>query len=176
MVTSEIERELRRRAEAPVALGDILESAQNAQDVPGAKWAPRVARVWHAVNGVTERAHTVGIFVERPRRAGAQPVLVVYVDSKSCEVDFMANREVYLARLAQAGLSFAEVRFRQSKRPPTVARRTVEEKTPQEELPDLTPDEEREAAALLEKVPAALKSSVSRALRVSLQAEKLESS
>ena len=175
-MTSEIEREMRRRAEAPTALGDILESAQNVQNVPGTNWTPRVARAWHAVNGVTERAHTVGVFVERPRRAGALPVLVGYGDSKSCEVDFMANREVYLARLAQAGLSFAEVRFRQSKRPPTVARRTVEERTPAEALPELTPAEEREADALLSNVPDALKSSVSRALRVSLQAEKRKNS
>lgn len=173
MVTSEIEREIRRRAGAPVALGDILESTQNAS---GANWTHRVARAWHAVNGVTERAHTVGLFVERPRRAGAPPVLVVYVDSKSCEVDFMANREVYLARLAQAGLSFAEVRFRQSKRPQTVARRTVGEKEPAAPLPALTPAEEREVEALLADVPEALKPSVSQAMRVSLQAEKRKNS
>ena len=171
-MASEIEREARERAEAPSSLGDILEGVQN---VPGTNWTYRVTRAWFAVNGDTERAHTVGTFVEPPRRAGALPVLVVYVDSKSCEVDFMANREVYLARLAQAGLSFSEVRFKQSKRPaPDRSRRAVEAPAP--ELPQLSAEEERGLEELLANVPEELRASVSQAVRVSMRAEKRRNS
>ena len=171
-MASEIEREARERAEAPSSLGDILEGVQN---VPGTNWTYRVTRAWFAVNGDTERQHTVGTFVAPPRRAGALPVLVVYVDSKSCEVDFMANREVYLARLAQAGLSFSEVHFKQSKRPaPDRSRRAVEAPAP--ELPQLSAEEERGLEELLANVPEELRASVSQAVRVSMRAEKRRNS
>ena len=175
-MASEIEREARERADAPSSLGDILEGVQTGvQNVPGTNWTYRVTRAWFAVNGDTERAHTVGTFVAPPRRAGALPVLVVYVDSKSCEVDFMANREVYLARLAQAGLSFSEVRFKQSKRPaPDRSRRAAEAAAP--ELPQLSVEEERGLEELLANVPEELRASVSQAVRVSMRAEKRRNS
>lgn len=183
--TSEIEREVRLREVAPVTVSEVLGGLFPARSAEGGAArdanAPQdVALAWHAVNGDHERAHTVGTFVEPPRRAGALPVLVVYVDTKACQVDFMANREVYLARLAQAGLNFAEVRFRQSKRPRGSEPRKVASarrgEQPARELPELTSEEERDAQALLAKVPETLKDSVSRALRVSMCAEKRRNS
>lgn len=182
---SEIEREARLREVAPAAVSEVLGGLFPARPAEGgntrdANAFQDVALAWHAVNGDHERTHTVGTFVEPPRRSGALPVLVVYVDTKACQVDFMANREVYLARLAQVGLNFAEVRFRQSKRPrgsePRKVVPTRRDERPARELPELTPEEEHDAQALLAHVPETLKDSVSRALRVSMRAEKRRNS
>lgn len=78
----------------------------------------RVVSTWNAVNGEVERRATCGVYVAPASRPGDDPVLVVYVDTRPRATDFMANREVYLARLANAGLRFSELRFRPTKRPP----------------------------------------------------------
>ena len=161
---SEIEREARLREVAPAAVSEVLGGLFPARPAEGgntrdANAFQDVALAWHAVNGDHERTHTVGTFVQ---------------------VDFMANREVYLARLAQVGLNFAEVRFRQSKRPrgsePRKVVPTRRDERPARELPELTPEEEYDAQALLAHVPETLKDSVSRALRVSMRAEKRRNS
>ena len=159
---SEIERETRLREAAPATVSEVLGGLFTARPAEGgntrdANAFQDVALAWHAVNGDHERTHT-----------------------KACQVDFMANREVYLARLAQVGLNFAEVRFRQSKRPRGSEPRKVvpvrREERPARELPELTPEEEHDAQALLAHVPETLKDSVSRALRVSMRAEKRRNS
>ncbi len=176
---SELEAEALRREAAPTPVADAFDALLSSADAQGrvrSTW--NVTRAWYSVNGDYERAHTVGTFVEQPRRAGALPVLVVYVDTKSCEVDFMANREIYLARLEQAGLRFREVRFRQSKRPRAERDGEPRRKAPAAEppLPELSAEEERRAEELLASVPETLRQSVSRAVRVSMRAEKRRNS
>ena len=171
---SELEAEALRREAAPTPVADAFDALLSSADAQGrvrSTW--NVTRAWYSVNGDHERAHTVGTFVEQPRRAGALPVLVVYVDTKSCEVDFMANREIYLARLEQAGL-----RFRQSKRPRAERDGEPRRKAPAAEppLPELSAEEEHRAEELLAGVPEALRQSVSRAVRVSMRAEKRRNS
>ena len=96
VVVSELEAEAARRERAPESLSALIDErvlGERNGDV-GTSW--RTLRTWLAVNGSTERAHTTGVFVEPPRVPGAPPALVVYVDTKACEVDFRANAEVYL--------------------------------------------------------------------------------
>ena len=112
-MADELTAALARRESAPAGLSGILSSMLDAR--ADASW--RVTRAWHAVNGDIERAHTTGTFVREPRRGEDGPVLVVYVDSRSRATDFAANSEVYVARLANAGLSFSKVEFRLSKYP-----------------------------------------------------------
>ena len=110
-MADELSAERARREAAPAALSGILSAMFDER--ADASW--RVTRAWHAVNGDIERAHTTGTFVRDPRRGESGPVLVVYVDSRSRATDFSANSEVYLARLANAGLAFSKVEFRMSK-------------------------------------------------------------
>ena len=176
MARDEISAEVARREAGTSSIAEVFSGAV----VPPAGAGGDVTRAWYAANGDIERAHTTGTFVREPRRGESGPVLVVYVDSRARVTDFSANSEVYLARLAQVGLNFAEVRFRQSKRPrgsePRKVVPTRRDERPARELPELTPEEEHDAQALLAHVPETLKDSVSRALRVSMRAEKRRNS
>lgn len=174
--TSEIEARIRAREERSESVGRVLEAA-----LPGA--SPKLARTmgtmraWLSVNGDLERAHTTGIYVENPRSAGEDPALVVYVDTKACEVDFRANAEVYLARLAAAGMSFSRVTFRQDRRRrPKSAPLPAKRRAAAPELPALSPEEEAEVAALVADLPEPLRKSASQAMRMSLRWDKQKSS
>ena len=63
----------------------------------------RAAIAWHAANGDRERAHTTRVFLKKPRLDGADPIICVYVDNHSFLTDLSANRDLYLARLANWG-------------------------------------------------------------------------
>lgn len=178
---SEIELERRRRESGAQNLSSVLDAISGARGMSDAlrsTW--NVSRAWFSVNGDYERAHTVGTFVD-DRRPGADPVLVVYVDSKAVEVDLMARREIYPARLANCGLRVSEVRFRLSKqryldRRDRTSTRPPAPKTPAAALPALSAQEEAQVDALCSKLPPALRESVSRAMRVSYRAQKQEHS
>ena len=64
----------------------------------------RAAIAWHAANGDRERAHTTRVFLKKSRLDGADPIICVYVDNHSFLTDLTANRDIYLARLANWGL------------------------------------------------------------------------
>ena len=178
-ITSEIEAELTRREAAPESLGSILGEQVLGERAGEVSRSWKVLSTWRSVNGDAERAHTTGVFVEQPRRAGELPALVVYVDTKACEVDFRANAEIYLARLDAAGLRFSRITFRQGRRVRAkqgAAQASLSKKTLPRPLPELSAEEEAEVDALLASVPDSLKASVSRAMRMSLRREKQKSS
>ena len=178
-ITSEIEAELTRREAAPEGLGSILNEQVLGAHAGEVSRSWKVLSAWRSVNGDAERAHTTGVFVEQPRRAGELPGLVVYVDTKACEVDFRANAEIYLARLDAAGLRFSRITFRQDRRARTkqsAAQTFSPKKEPPRPLPELSAEEEAEVDALVASLPDSLKASVSRAMRMSLRREKQKSS
>ena len=179
-MADELTAALARRESAPAGLSGILSSMLDAR--ADASW--RVTRAWHAVNGDIERAHTTGTFVREPRRGEDGPVLVVYVDSRSRATDFAANSEVYVARLANAGLSFSKVEFRLSKYP---ARDRGTEGAPSPRPPAMPAPRGRDAdsssvplpreeAAEIERacagLPSTLRESVSRAMRASYRCQR----
>ncbi|WP_455137500.1 hypothetical protein [Thermophilibacter sp.] len=180
--TSALEREQRRREQAPSALGELCGACLERIDRAGAAGSTWSAgRAWHAVNGDIERAHTTGLYVREPRGHETLPTLLVYVDSRARATDFSANREVYLARLANVGLRFADVAFRVSKRPrgergaaggaaagPAAAR------TPPRPLPELTAAERARVDELTSALPAALRDAARRAMSATIRAEKAE--
>ena len=178
-ITSEIEAELTRREAAPESLGSILGEQVLGERAGEVSRSWKVLSTWRSVNGDAERAHTTGVFVEQPRRAGELPALVVYVDTKACEVDFRANAEIYLARLEASGHHFSRITFRQDRRAreKQLAWKVKEpKKTPPQPLPELSSEEEAEVDVLLASLPDSLKASVSRAMRMSLRREKQKSS
>jgi hypothetical protein len=76
----------------------------------------RAAAAWYRANGDRERAHTTGVFLKRPRKAGAAPVLGVYVDSHAMATDFGVNKDIYLARLANIGYEVSGIEFLPSRK------------------------------------------------------------
>lgn len=179
--TSEIEADERRRAAHTERLSEVLDAVTGSEgmgETLRSTWS--VGRAWFSVNGDYERAHTVGTFVD-DRRPGADPVLVVYVDSKAAEVDLMARRELYPARLASRGLRFSEVRFKLSKqryldRRAAAGGRGAAAEAPRAPLPELTPAQAAEVDDLCAGLPEPLRGSVSRAMRVSYRVQNSEHS
>ena len=58
----------------------------------------RAYLAWVEANGEREVKHTTGVFV-REIADREYPVLTVYVDNRMCMIDFLAQREIYRARL-----------------------------------------------------------------------------
>lgn len=137
-----------------------------------------IGRAWHAANGDVERAHTTGLFVREPRGHETLPTLVVYVDSRARATDFTANREVYLARLANVGLRFADVVFRENRIPgraPASPRRPRPSSPAPAPPPELTAAERRRVDELVLTLPEHLRAPVARAMSASLRSEKSRS-
>lgn len=152
-------------------LSDCLESygAQGGE----AALSRRASMAWYSVNGDIERAHTVSVFVRPSPRRGQLPVLFVYVDSRTRAVDFSVNREIYLGRLAMAGLEFSEVRFLEDRcahaHPSPSASPSSRAQEPPRPLPELSPEEERRVERMCARLPEGLRASVSRAMSISLR-------
>lgn len=171
-MADEISAAARRREAAPVSVASLFESFLDGR---GDEMV-RATRAWYAVNGDIERAHTTGTFVREPRRGETGPVLVVYVDSRARATDFAANSEVYLARLANAGMSYSKVEFRLSKYPRRPAeagpgRASAVAVAPGAQaarpLPPLSREEEDEIEVLLARVPEGMREDVRKAMRAS---------
>lgn len=137
----------------------------------------RASYLWNRVNGDIERQHTTGVFVMDAKVAGADPVLGVYIDTRSRVVDFTANKEVYLARISSMGGCYSDIKFLLNRRKchghaSSAATAAV---APAEELPPLTQEEEEEIAARVSSLPARLRPDAFRAMTLSYQRDRKES-
>lgn len=136
----------------------------------------RAAMAWFKANGDVERRHTSGVYLKRAAAGGLPPVLVVYVDSHSRLTDFMANREIYLVRLAAVGFEVSGVEFRLSREPAREAQSSgkVEPSPATVELPPLTDAERRRADELTADLPEPLRQRARDAMELSMRREKLD--
>lgn len=177
-MADEITEAAARRAARPAPAADVFAELLDASGLArGASSTWNVYRAWHTVNGDIERAATCGLYVKKASRPGAGDVLIVYVDTRGRATDFNANREVYLARLASAGMVFSEVRFLQSKRPrkePAQPPRAAAPApaAPSPSLPELSDPERAAVADAVSALPKSLRESVSKAMEASLRREK----
>ncbi len=166
---------LRREASGsgPRRAGDVISSLFGAAAAGKLSSAQRAARGWFSANGDRERAHTTGVWLRKPGRAGKDPVMVVRLDSNLLAQELATNKELYLARLAHAGVAVSDLRFEVGRaRGPEVAR----EKKPKKEkppLPDLRPADLARIERACADLPEGLKESVSRAMRATMAREKL---
>lgn len=147
--------------------------------------AQRARAAWFSANGDVERRHTCGVYLDKaPTRRELDPVLCVYVDSHVRLADFGANREVYLARLAGAGLRVSGIRFRLSDA--RHARRGqdhpgrdtsgVSAAPPEEALPELADEQRRRIDTMTQDLPDDLRPKVKRAMELSFRREMLDNS
>ena len=128
----------------------------------------RALALWMRVNGDIERKHTCGAFIKPV--AHADPLLVIYLDSRSRVVDFTANREIYLQRLAYQGLPLSKIEFKLAKDIPPRASADEEAEAP--ELPKLSSEELEYVATCTQNLSEPLRTSVSKAMIVSMRREK----
>lgn len=180
---------LRARAAAnPLAHASSLrEQMQDLSNGPlrqGLSKNQLAARAWYSCNGDLERRHTTGVYLRAGRGAAAAPVLGVYVDSHACLSDFSMRQDIYLVRLAAAGLQVSGIEFRLSRREYISAHEVPAKggKKPQERrlLAPLS-SADRSAVAqiaseLSPRLPETLRAKVSRVVELSLSREKARTS
>lgn len=93
------------------SLGSLLRGVMG-EHVSGRLSANQRAMVaWYGSNGDRERAHTTRVFLRQAKVRGADPIICVYVDSHSYLTDLTANRDIYLARLANWGFMVSGIEF-----------------------------------------------------------------
>lgn len=138
----------------------------------------RAYLAWVEANGEREIEHTTGVFVREV--AGREyPVLTVYVDNRMCMIDFLAQREIYRARLSEQGLEFSDLEFKLDK----YNRHTGKEdgsskeqpqgkKIEKKELPELTAEEKLQISELVSELSEPLKSTAYKAIEASFRQKK----
>ena len=138
----------------------------------------RAYLAWVEANGERETEHTTGVFVREV--AGREyPVLTVYVDNRMCMIDFLAQREIYRARLSEQGLEFSDLEFKLDK----YNRHTGKEATSSEkqtqgknrekkDLPELTVEEKSQISELVSDLSEPLKSTAYKAIEASFRQKK----
>lgn len=173
-----------REAANPLAhatsLGDEVDSLVNAKVRRGMSKNQLAARTWYQCNGDLERRHTTGVYLRPGRSRQSAPVLGVYVDNHACLNDFSMRKDIYLSRLAFAGLDLSGIEFRLSRQEYIDRRPKAGAKGPKKEKPvllePLNKEEEQTAQELVShlspSVPQSLKSRVSKVVELSLSREK----
>ena len=169
----------RDRGGDPRTAGDVVADLLGGPLGNGLTKSQRVARAWYAVNGDRERAHTTGVWLKEPTRPGADPTLVVRVDSGLLASELATNKDLYLSRLAFRGVRVSNVRFTVGGDPlPQVRKAKGEAKGGEGALPmrvDLTHEERARVDRATSGLPEGLRQSVSRAMCASLAREKCRS-
>lgn len=167
------------------SIGDLLANVVSGEMRGRMSAAQRAAAAWYGANGDIERAHTTGVFLKKPKRAGVAPILGVYVDSHARLTDFTVNREIYLARLHNAGLEVSGIEFlltrrdRASSAEGAAAGEKSEERQslPQREkpldLPELDPARRAEIDAAVAGLEEPLRSKVAHAMELSMRRQEL---
>ena len=166
--------------ESSQGIGDALRGLLDSPQARRAMGPGRMAQqAWYRVNGDIERAHTCGTYVAKGRRPGDAPTFVVYTDTRTRAIDFRANREIYLARMAAAGFEFSNIEFKQTKRPPQErsadGRAGAAGKKSAPRLPELTAEEDERLRAAAAEQPEALREKAYKAMCASLRLQKYES-
>ncbi len=170
---------------AESSLSSLLSSCITNPALAKIKKQKASATAWNAVIGDIERKHTTGVFVIEPKIKGRYPILGVFVDSSSVLVDFNVNKEMYLIRLAHLGYKFDDILFKLSKytqvkpvfEPPIKAVSCVSSalQPTQAPLPALSSQEVEFAEHAVQKLPPTLRLSALKAVKATLQRQKLSS-
>lgn len=100
-----------RSGSGPSRAGDLVGALFGPVGASRLSAAQQAARAWFSANGDRERAHTTGVWLRKSGRTGVDPVLVVRLDSSLLAQELGTNKDLYLTRLAHAGVSVSDIRF-----------------------------------------------------------------
>lgn len=166
---------------APAQAGSLVSSYIDGRVLKGASDASRALVTWRRIAGKRAAKHTVAVWLNRPKRGDGLPELVVYLDGNALMQDLTTNAELFVERLAYAGLEVARVRFRLSRKAGQQAQAQSESPAAgtapaadlaADELPPLTALERARVAAAAANLPDELRPSASKAMELSLRRQK----
>lgn len=168
---------------APAQAASLVSSYIDGRVLKGASDASRALVTWRRIAGKRAAKHTVAVWLNRPKRGDGLPELVVYLDGNALMQDLTTNAELFVERLAYAGLEVARVRFRLSRKAGQQAQAQPESPAAGTapaadhaacELPPLTALERARVAAAAANLPDELRPSASKAMELSLRRQKLQ--
>lgn len=168
---------------APAQAGSLVSSYIDGRVLKGASEASRALVTWRRIAGKRAAKHTVAVWLNRPKRGDGPPELVVYLDGNALMQDLTTNAELFVERLAYAGLEVARVRFRLSRKAGQQTQAQPESPAAGTspaadhaacELPPLTALERARVAAAAANLPDELRPSASKAMELSLRRQKLQ--
>lgn len=195
-MSDEIIRAAAERAHVD-SIDDLLKQVVGKDLRRGIGGTSRAAIAWNEANGDRERAHTRGVTLVAAKKPGADPRMIVYVDSNVLLSDFRANTELYLGRLSMWGLKVSSLEFRLSRTAgqpaPQGARgggapsaggaagnthavgvgRDTDGPAGETDLPGLTAAQEREIGELTSDLPDGVREKAARAMSVFYRRENL---
>lgn len=146
-------------------LSSLMKGVLGAEVAGRLNTAQRATAAWFAANGDRERAHTTRVYLKESSSAGAAPIICVMVDSHPLVSDFMANRDLYLARLANQGFSVSGIEFMVDRSAKKAAKRASREKlVAPSPSRTLTKEEQERIESLVAGLEEPLRSSVSKAI------------
>lgn len=162
---------------APETAAELVSTYLDARLAAGANKTMQALTVWRKIAGKRAAKHTVAVWLSDPSGPMNLPDLVVYLDGNALMVDLSTNAELYVDRLAHAGLEVAHVRFKLSRKAGQIAQeRLAAAASPKRETPALPPltDYERARIALeVQRVPEAIRKDASKAMELSWRRAKL---
>lgn len=164
------------QVERPTQVSDLLASMLGQRFARGASEGERAIAAWFGANGDRERAHTTRVFLRKPKAAGLDPVMCVYVDSHAYATDLNANRDLYLGRLANWGFYVSGIEFavdrNAHRQQGQVQQETTRSSRPRNAVASpATPQEQARIDDLLKEAPESLKASISKAILASLRSK-----
>lgn len=154
-------------------VSEIVDRVINSKIVRGLTANQRAAIAWYGANGDRERSHTTRVFLKRSRMEGADPIICVYVDSHAFVTDLMANKDLYLARLANWGYAVSGIEFSVDREIRATQANALRERAQQTAGPsgasELSEEQRAHVEELLSGVPDSLRASISKAIIASMQ-------
>ena len=164
-------------ANEPTPIGDIISTLFSTQMATKARAQTKVAHAWFFANGDRERAHTTGVWTRAGAFEGADPVLCVAIDSGLLAQELSCNKDIYLARLAYAGVAVSDIRFSVCERPREEVKRDLKKRKEEPKpLPPLSKSEQRQVEEATKNLPDGLRQSASQAMCASLRRNKANTS
>ena len=100
----------------PVEAGTLVSKLVDGRVLAGASDASRALVTWRRIAGRRAAKHTVTVWLKRPKTGDGLPELVVYLDGNALMADLSTNAELFVDRLAYAGLEVSRVSFRLSRK------------------------------------------------------------
>ncbi len=161
----------------PQEVGALVSSFVDKNLMAGASAASLALTTWKRVAGRRAAKHTVAVWLSEPRGRAALPDLIVYLDGHALMVDLTTNAELYVDRLAHAGLEVGHVRFKLSKKAGQRREEPPEQRegrSVEAELPPLTPLERAHVEAATMHLSPKIRANASKAMEMSLRRAKLK--
>ena len=161
----------------PETASNLVANYVDRRIASGTNEVMRALAIWRKVAGKRAAKHTVAVWLSKPTGRLNLPDLVVYLDGNALMVDLSTNAELYVDRLAHAGLEVGHVRFKLSRKAGQITQERMaaaERASERLDLPPLTAYERASIELAVQKAPEKVRKSASKAMEMSIRRAKLQ--